>query len=223
LREAVSAVLTYAVGVGLSPIPAAAAIFMLFSARARVNGPLFLAGWMAGLGALLTAIHLVAEQAGAGSAGATDDGISWLRVILGTALLVAATRKWRHRPRPADEPSPPAWMARIEGLGPPQALGMGLLLSANPKNLALGLGAGLGLAQLGVPAPQAVVAIVAFVIVGSVAVIVAVVYGLAGGEPARRQLDDARSWLIVHNGAVMAVIYLVFGALLVSRGLDPGS
>jgi hypothetical protein len=74
-----------------------------------------------------------------------------------------------------------------------------------------------------VPAPQAVVAIVAFVIVGSVAVIVAVVYGLAGGEPARRQLDDARSWLIVHNGAVMAVIYLVFGALLVSRGLDPGS
>lgn len=223
MREAISAVLTYAVGVGLSPIPAVAAILMLLSVRARVNGPLFLAGWMAGLGALVTVVHLMAEQAGAGSGGATDDGISWLRVVLGGALLVVATRKWRYRLRPGDEPPTPAWMARIEGLAPPQALGVGLLLSANPKNLALALAAGMGLAQLGVPAPQAAAAIALFVLVGSTAVIVAVVYGRVGGPAARQHLDDARSWLIVHNGAVMAALYLVFGALLVSRGLEPGT
>jgi hypothetical protein len=223
LRQAISSVLTYAVGVGMSPIPAVAAIFMLFSARASVNGPLFLTGWMAGLSTLITVVHLMADQAGAGSGGPTDDGISWLRVVLGAVLLVAATRKWRHRLRPGDEPSPPAWMARIEGLAPPQALGIGLLLSANPKNLALALGAGMGLAQLGVPAPQATAAIALFVLVGSAAVIVAVVYGLVGGTAARQHLDDARSWLVVHNGAVMAVTYLVFGALLVSRGLEPGA
>jgi hypothetical protein len=223
LSEAISAVLTYAVGVGLSPIPTVAAIFMLFSARARTNGPLFLAGWMAGLGTLVTVVHLMADQAGAGSGGATDDGISWLRIALGAVLLVIAARTWRHRPPPADEPSPPAWMERIEGLAPPQALGVGLLLSANPKNLALALGAGMGLAQLGASAPEAFAAIALFVLVGSGAVIVAVVYGLLGGATARQHLDDARSWLVVHNGAVMAALYLVFGALLISRGLDPGT
>jgi hypothetical protein len=223
LSEAISAVLTYAVGVGLSPIPTVAAIFMLFSARARANGPLFLAGWMVGLGTLVTVVHRMADQAGAGSGGATDDGISWLRVALGAVLLVAAARKWRHRPRPADEPSPPAWMERIEGLAPPQALGVGLLLSANPKNLALALGAGMGLAQLGVSAPQASAAIALFVLVGSAGVVVVVGYGLVGRATARQHLDDARSWLVVHNGAVMAALYLVFGALLISRGLDPAT
>ena len=35
-------VLTYAVGVAISPVPIIAVILMLFSAKARVNGPMFL-------------------------------------------------------------------------------------------------------------------------------------------------------------------------------------
>jgi threonine/homoserine/homoserine lactone efflux protein len=221
LSEAISAVLTYAVGVGLSPIPAIAVILVLFSTRARVNGPLFLTGWMVGLATLVTIVHLVADQLGAGTGGTTDEGISWLRVLLGAVLLVAATRKWRHRPRPGEEPSLPAWMARIEGFGPAQALGVGLLLSSNPKNLALALGAGVSLAHLGVSARQAGAAIVVFVLVGSAAVIVAVMYALTGGAGARQRLDDTRAWLILHNGALMAALYLVFGALLISQGLGP--
>jgi hypothetical protein len=223
MRDATSAVLAYAVGVGLSPIPAVAAIIMLFSARAKANGPAYLAGWMVGLGTLVTAILLLADQADAGAGGATDDGIAWLRVVLGALLLVAAARGWRRRQHPADEAEPPAWMARIEDLDPLRAMGVGVVLSLNPKNLALSLGAGMGLAQLELPATQAGAAIGLFVLVGSAAVLVAVTYGLAGGEAARQKLDDARAWLIVHNGAVMAVLYLVFGAVLISRGLDPGA
>ena len=206
---------------GLSPIPAIAVILVLFSTRAKVNGPLFLTGWMAGLAILVTIVHLVADQLGAGAGGTTDEGISWLRVLLGAVLLVAATRKWRHRPRPGGEPSVPAWMARIEGFAPAQALGVGLLLSSNPKNLALALGAGVSLAQLGVPPRQAGAAIVVFVLVGSAAVIAAVVYALTGGAGAREHLEDTRTWLILHNGALMAALYLVFGALLISQGLGP--
>ncbi len=49
MSQAISAVLPFAVGVAIVPIPIIAVILMLFSQRARVNGPLFLLGWMAGL------------------------------------------------------------------------------------------------------------------------------------------------------------------------------
>ena len=39
-----------AIGIALSPVPIAAVILMLFSSRARVNGPLFVLGWVVGLG-----------------------------------------------------------------------------------------------------------------------------------------------------------------------------
>jgi hypothetical protein len=52
-------------------------------------------------------------------------------------------------------------------------------------------------------------------------VIASVAYALTGGASARQWLDEAKAWLVLHNGALMAALYLVFGALLVSRGLEP--
>ena len=43
MTEGIGAILTYAIGVAISPVPIIAVILMLFSARARVNGPMFLA------------------------------------------------------------------------------------------------------------------------------------------------------------------------------------
>jgi hypothetical protein len=40
-----------------------------------------------------------------------------------------------------------------------------------------------------------------------------------GGAGARERLDETRAWLILHNGAVMAALFLVFAALLISQGL----
>jgi Sap, sulfolipid-1-addressing protein len=47
--QGISEVLTFAVGVAISPVPIIAVILMLFSQRARVNGPLFLLGWVLAL------------------------------------------------------------------------------------------------------------------------------------------------------------------------------
>jgi hypothetical protein len=44
MGQGISEVLTFAVGVAISPVPIMAVILMLFSHRARVNGPMFLAG-----------------------------------------------------------------------------------------------------------------------------------------------------------------------------------
>ena len=48
MGQGISEVLTFAVGVAISPVPIIAVILMLFSQRARVNGPVFLLGWVSG-------------------------------------------------------------------------------------------------------------------------------------------------------------------------------
>lgn len=219
MGEAIGAVLAYAVGVGISPVPIIAVILMLFSERATVNGPLFAVGWVVGLAALVTVVYLIAGALDVGSDGDADDAVSWVRIALGVVLLVAAGRKWRQRTRAGEEPSMPGWMSRVDRFPPAAALGTGLLLSVNPKNLVLAAGAGTAVAQLGPGAAEAAVALAVFTLVGSALVVVAVVYDLAGGEGARTTLDEAKAWLTLHNSAVMAVLFLVFGAVLVAGGL----
>ena len=91
--------------------------------------------------------------------------------------------------------------------------------AANPKNLALSLGAGASLAQAGVPGGEAAVGLIVFVVVASLTIAVPVVFYLVGGERAAHVLDGWRAWLSEHNTAVMAVLFLVFGAVLFSQGL----
>jgi len=49
MGKAIGGSLPLAVGIALSPIPIIAVVLMLTSRRARVNGPVFVLGWLAGL------------------------------------------------------------------------------------------------------------------------------------------------------------------------------
>ena len=50
MGKVIGEILPFAVGVGISPVPIIAVILMLGTPRGRVNGPMFLLGWLAGLG-----------------------------------------------------------------------------------------------------------------------------------------------------------------------------
>lgn len=219
MAQAIGAVLAFAVGVGISPIPIVAVILMLFSKRARVNGPVFAVGWILGLTVVVSATYLLAGSLDVAGSSA-ESGVSWFKVVLGVLLLVAAGRKWRSRPGEGEEPSMPGWMASVDHIAPGRAFGLSLLLSvANPKNLMLALGAGTSLAQLDPTSSEAVVGLGVFVLVGSSVVLLVVGYDLLGGDQARATLERARTWLSTHNDAVMATLFVVFGAVLLSQGL----
>lgn len=220
MGPSISEVLPYAIGVAISPVPLVAVIAMLFTTRAQANGTGFLAGWAVGLGVLATVVYVIADGADASSNSTASDSTSTVKVVLGVLLLALALRRWRHRPAPGAEPAAPKWMSGIEHFTPVRSAGLGVLLGAvNPKNLVLTLGAAAGLAQLGdTSTTDAVAGIVAFVVVASSTVGLAVGYRVFGGERSRAQLDDAKAWLAGHNDAVMAVLFLVFGVLLVAQG-----
>jgi hypothetical protein len=50
MGRAISEVVVPAIGVAISPVPIVAVIVVLFSQRARVNGPVFLVSWAVGSG-----------------------------------------------------------------------------------------------------------------------------------------------------------------------------
>ena len=61
MGDAIGQVLSFGVGVALSPVPIIAVVLMLGTPRARSNGPAFIAGWMLGL-AVVGTIVLVASS-----------------------------------------------------------------------------------------------------------------------------------------------------------------
>src|SRR5689334_18883293 len=99
MGAAIGQVLSFAVGVALSPLPIVAVVLMLGTPRARANGPAFVAGWILGL-VVVGAIALVAAgAAGATSGGGPADWVGVVKLVLGVALLALAARQWRRRPQ----------------------------------------------------------------------------------------------------------------------------
>ena len=224
MGQGISAVLTFAIGVAISPVPIIAVILMLFSQKARVNGPAFLVGWVVAL-AVVSAVVYVASHDGnvAATSSTASDSVSWGTIALGVVLLALARRNWRKRPAPGEEATMPKWLATVESVSPVKALGLGVALAAvNPKNLILTAGAAASLAQVpGLSTTDAVVAIAVFVVIASLTIAGPVVYALVGGARAKSTLDSARTWLTAHNAAVMGVLFLVFGVDLIAKGLPP--
>lgn len=220
MGRGISEVLTFAIGVAVSPVPIIAVILMLFSRRARVNGPVFLAGWVLALAVVSAAVYLLAEAGEAASNSTAVESISWGKIALGVLLLISAERNWRQRPAAGVEPELPKWMASVDTLRPAAAFGLGLLLAGiNPKNLILTIGGAAGVAQLGLSGGEVIVSLIVFVLVASLTIAGPVVYYLLGGERAEARLEEIKDWLRVHNAAVIAVLLLVFGVDLIAKGI----
>ncbi len=56
---------------------------------------------------------------------------------------------------------------------------------------------------------------------GSLTIAGPVVYYLVGGDDAEARLNEMKEWLALHNDAVTAVVFLIFGVDLIAKGLPP--
>src|SRR5687767_1350011 len=215
MNEAIGQVLSLGVGVALSPIPIVAVVLMPATPRARSNGPAFLLGWIAGLAVVGSVVLLVSDGADATGADGPATWVSILKLVLGALLLALAVKQWRGRPRGDEQPPVARWMQSIDAIQPPKALGMGALLSGvSPKNLLLTVAAATAIAQTGVAGGRQAIALVIFILIGTLGVGTPIAIYFALGERSRRVLDQLKTWMIAHNAAIMAAILLVLGAKL---------
>jgi Sap, sulfolipid-1-addressing protein len=220
MAEGISEVLTFAIGVAMSPLAVIAVILVLVSRRARTNGSLFLLGWVLALALVSGVVYAVSHDAYEADPSAASDGIAWGLVALGAVLLVMALRSWHRRPSPGSAPELPTWLASADDLTPPRAFGLAVLFAGvKPKNLILTVGAAGGLARLDLSPSEAATALAVFLVVASLSVGVPVLAFLAGGRRAEATLDSVKSWLLAHHAAMMTALLLVFGVYLIADGV----
>jgi hypothetical protein len=220
MGNAVGDVLPLAIGVAISPVPIIAVILMLFSARARSNGPAFAAGWILGLAIVGGIVLAIAGTQDLSSDNGASKVAALIKLLLGLLLLGLAAGQWRKRPKPGEAPHVPKWMAAIDSFTPGKALGLAVLLSAvNPKNLTLTLGASLDIANANLSTGEAIGTLIVFIVVGSVTVVGPVLYYLLAGNRAAKLLDTWKAWLTQNNATVMFVLLLVMGTVLVGKGI----
>ena len=214
MNGVIGEVLPLAVAVAISPISIVAVILMLLSAHAGSTSLGLLIGWVVGIAAAVTVFTVVAGGLGASQ---SQTGVSWVKVGLGAILMSAGLRQWRGRNQ---HKGPPKWMATIDRMGFFQALGLGLALAAiNPKNLLMAAAAGVAIGAGGLTVPQTVVAVAIYTVIAASTVAVPVVAYAVAKDRMRAPLDEAKSWLQDNNAAVMAVLFLVIGAVLVGKGI----
>lgn len=214
---AIGAILGEAVAVAISPVPIIALILMLFSRAAARNGLLFAAGWLAGLlGVGLIVIAIGVDSSEGGEA----DGGGILKIVIGVLFLSMAERRWSRRPREDEEAAVPGWMAAVDHLTAPRALGLGLLLTvANPKNLALTVAAAASISGAGLGFGEEVGVLAVFVAIASLTIVVPVAAYLAAPDRVGPELTALKAWLTRHDAAVMTVLFLVLGAKLLGDGI----
>jgi hypothetical protein len=221
MGQAIGGSLALAVGIALSPIPIIAVVLMLTSTKARVNGPLFVLGWLVGLGIVGAIVLTLAGPAGASKSGSPATWVSWVKIVLGVLLLLVAARQFRSRPRDGEEPHMPKWMTTIDNTTPVAAFGLAAALSGvNPKNLLLAVAGGAAIAQTGIPGEQQAIAYLVFAVIGTLGVAIPVGIYFALGERSAKLLGGLKDWMSEHNAVIMTVLCLIIAAKLIGDAIS---
>lgn len=216
--EVLGDTLPFAVGLLLSPSPIIAALLILLSPSGTARGVIYGLGRLVGVALVAVLVSLLTEvitiESGSPLVSAS------LRIALGVALLGFAVVKWLRRPTTTDHVPLPMWMASVEGMSPTGAAGLGFLLPvANPKELALTIGAGLIIGGARLPRAATVSLALCYTVIGCLTVIVPIAAFLVDRERMVGPLDRARSWLVQNSDTIMSVVFLVIGSMLIGTGV----
>lgn len=214
---AVGDFLPVAMALALSPFPVIAIVVLLGAPNGIGLGTAFACGWLAGLG-LLTALLGLAT----GGMDELSVGLgAGMEMLLGLALVWAAWRKWRTRPRRGEATKLPGWAASLGAASPLRAAGIGAMLGgANPKSVALAFPAAAAVAARDLGLLPSVVALTLFVLLASASVLTALGLRIAGGAAARTRLDEVKRFLLRNNNVILMVVFLLAGMKVLGSGLE---
>ncbi|HSP53343.1 MAG TPA: GAP family protein [Cryobacterium sp.] len=216
--EAFGTALPVAVAVALSPFPILAVVLVLLSPAGRSAGLAFLAGRVVGVALVVAAFAAISDLI------VRSDDVSPMaaaaRVLVGASLVVLAVWKWPGWTRTERVAELPGWMGALEGSSPGRASRVAFLLSVgNPKELLLGVGAGITIGGAGLPLGPTLGVAAAYTVIACSSVALPVVAFLVAPDRFRGRLEKLREVLVRHNAAIMSVVLLVIGAALIGGGL----
>ena len=83
----------------------------------------------------------------------------------------------------------------------------------------LNITAAADVARAGLPGLDQAIVMIVFVLVASLGIITPVAVYLAMGDRSESMLAEWKTWLSANNATVMFVLFLVFGFVLIGRGI----
>jgi hypothetical protein len=204
--------------ISLSPLSIIPAVLVLQAPRPKPTSLAFLGGWLLGLAAL-TAGFVASSNALEGLRKSPPTWASWLRVVLGLALIAFGIYEWLTRHGHTESPK---WMRSFTTLTPARAGITGLvlvvvrlevLIMCALAGLAIGSG-GLGMAA------NWIMTMVFVAVAASTVAIPVLAYARAGDR-----LDDPmarlKDWMERNNAALLAAILFLIGLMVLYNGVHP--
>jgi hypothetical protein len=216
IESGVQHVAIYALGVAISPIPIGATLIILTSRVAVANAVSFAAGWIVGLS--ISAVTFTVIVTGLN---VTNSGPAWIslaELVMGLGFFAVAGRLWlRSRP----DRLQPYLLDQVDRFTYRRSATLGTLLScANPKVMALSLGAALSIAGVRANALVTLSEVALFVVIGAAGVLAPIAAYLALPRRGAATLAALRGWLARHERTVFTVFALAIGAFFIRNGID---
>ncbi|MCV7429084.1 GAP family protein [Mycobacterium montefiorense] len=200
----------------VSPLSIIPAVLVLHAPQPRPAGLAFLGGWLFGLAA-----QTVLFVAGSGGLGdmhkSTPTWASWLRVVLGSALILFGIYRWVTRHRHTESPG---WMRSFSTMRPRRAAITGLVLTVvRLEVLLMNLAAGLAIGTSHLGHVDKLSAGIVFVAVSASTVAIPILAYVAAGHRLDDFLERVRDWMEKNNAALMAAILVLIGLMVLHNGI----
>lgn len=202
--------------IATSPVTVIPAVLVLHAPRPRPSGLAFLGGWLLGLAAV-TAGFIAASDKFSGLNQSPPKWASWLRVVLGSALIVFGVYRWLTR---RARPHAPPWMSSFTRLTPSRAGVMGALLAVvRPEVLIVCAVAGLGIGTSGTGQASDWIPAVFFVAMSSSTVGLPILAYAGGGARLDDPLERLKVWMEENSAALVAVVLVLIGLMVLYNGI----
>ncbi len=202
--------------IALSPITVIPAVLVLHAPRPRPASLSFLGGWLLGMGALTAAFAAASDLLG-DLHQAPPTWASWVRVVMGLALIAFGVVRWLTRHRQGKSP---AWMRSFSKLTPLRAGLTGAVLTAvRLEVLILCAVAGLAIGTGGLGPAAGWVSGAIFVAVSSSTVAIPILAYVGAGGRLDEALERLKAWMEENHAAMLAIILVLIGLLVLYNGI----
>lgn len=204
--------------VAISPLSIIPAVLVLQTPRPRPTGLAYLGGWLLGLAAL-TAIFIASSDALGALRKSPPAWASWLRVVLGLALIGYGIYEWLTRRRHTESPR---WMRSFATLTPTRAGLAGLVLVIiRLEVLIMCALAGLAIGSAGLGVATDVIAATVFVVVAASTVAIPILAYTGAGHRLDDTMARLKDWMERNNAALLATILVLIGLMVLYNGVHP--
>ena len=203
--------------VSISPLSVIPAVLVLQTARPRPTGLAFFGGWLLGL-VVLTAGFIASSDALTGLHGKPPLWASWMRVVLGLALIAFGIYRWLTREGHTESPK---WMRSFETLTPGRGAVFGTALTVvRVEVLTMCALAGLAIGSAHLGRTGEVVTGAIYVAVAASTVAIPVLAYVAAGHRLDAPMARLKQWMEKNNAAMLAAVLVLIGGMVLYHGVN---